>query len=67
MYDVCRRMWHMRKNNKPVYSENLTSGQTFFKEGLIWSGGTDLVKNCSIAYTLYAVYWIITNFENLKC
>jgi len=46
----------MRKNNKPVYSENLTSGQTFFKEGLIWSGGTDLVKNCSMAYTLYAVY-----------
>ena len=27
----------MRKNNKPVRSENLTLGQNFFfKEGLIW-------------------------------
>ena len=27
---------YMRKNNKPVHSENSTSGQIFFKEGLIW-------------------------------
>ena len=26
---------HMGKNNKPIRSENLTSGQIFFKEGLI--------------------------------
>ena len=26
----------MRKNNKPVRSENLTSGQIVFKKGLIW-------------------------------
>ena len=27
---------HMRKNNKPVQSENPTSGQIFFKKYLIW-------------------------------
>ena len=27
---------YMRKNNKPVRSENLTSGQIVFKKGLIW-------------------------------
>ena len=46
---------HMWKNNKPVRSENLTSGQIFFKEDLIWLvRGTPIVKNCSvIAYTQY--------------
>ena len=27
---------YMRKNKKPVRSENLTSGQKVFKEGIIW-------------------------------
>ena len=30
---------HMQKNNKPVRSENLTSGQIFFIKGFIWPVG----------------------------
>ena len=36
LHCVYRRIYrHMRKNNKPVHSENLTSGQIFFKESLV--------------------------------
>ena len=42
MYVYC----HVRKNNKPVQSENLTSsGQLFLKKGLFaWSKGTALLN-----------------------
>ena len=45
----------MRKNNKPVRSENVTWGQ-FFIKGLVWSEGSEeiaLINNCFGRYTLY--------------
>ena len=50
---------HMRKKNKPVHSENLTSGQIIFKEWLIWlvwrnSFCKELFRS-DIAYTLFSV------------
>ena len=54
MYDAC--ISTKRKNNKPVYSENLTSGQLFFKEGLLIWLILSLIWNClDIAYTLYRI------------
>ena len=49
---------HMQENIKPVRSENLTSGQIFFSEGLIFlSEGTAIVKNCSdISNTILVGY-----------
>ena len=49
---------HMQENIKPVRSENLTSGQIFFSEGLMFlSEGTAIVKNCSdISNTILVGY-----------
>ena len=35
-YIACKTYVYRHMRNKPVHSENLTSGQIFFKEGLIW-------------------------------
>ena len=80
MYDECNVYLHiLRKNNRPVYSENLNSGQKIFKKvkfdylvGLILrsyllSEGIALVNNCiDISYTQYIVYRMITNFNNFQ-
>ena len=45
---------HIRKNNKPVRSENL---KNIFKKGSIWlSQGTALLNNCFGPYVHYTDY-----------
>ena len=45
----------MRKNNKPVRSENLTSGQIFFKEDLIWLVPRDTYSKELFSHSIYTI------------
>ena len=54
---------YMRKNNKPIRSENLTLGQIFFKKGFIWLvwGNSFIKQSCLPLHTIQNDY----NFSRL--
>ena len=53
---------HMRKNNKPVRSQNLTSRKILFKKCFIWLvWGNSFLKQ--LFRTLYSLYIMITIFQ----
>ena len=55
LYYVWNVYRHMRKKSKPVRSENLPSGQIFFKKGLFWLvwGNSFHEKLCLTLYIHY--------------
>ena len=67
-YIACKTYVYRHMRNKPVHSENLTSGQIFFKEGLIWLvWGNSFSKELwrHIIHTIH--YWVYQLHNEYIC